>query len=132
MDKVYEFSNHKTHEYLGGIEYYLEAKNFNSLHQIEAKVAVKTTVEPQKELSENKLAYEQRKEQNKLRKKQEKLIEKAEQEIASLEEKIFDIEEKFTAGEVSEDLQKEYAKLKRLQEQKMYEWEILSGELESM
>ena len=133
VDKVYEFSDHKIHEYLGGIEYYLEAKNFNSLHQIEAKTPLKVDNEPQiKEISENKLAYEQRKEQARQRKRQERLVEAAEKEIALLEEKVVELEQKFAAGEVSEELQKEYAKIQRTIEQKMYEWELLSEELEKI
>ena len=133
VDKVYEFSDHKIHEYLGGIEYYLEAKNFNSLHQIEAKTPLKVDNEPQiKEISENKLAYEQRKEQARQRKRQERLVEAAEKEIALLEEKVVELEQKFAAGEVSEELQKEYSKIQRTIEQKMYEWELLSEELEKI
>lgn len=132
VDKVYEFSEHKIREHIGGITDYLNTKSFNSLKEIELKEAAGAETKAEKEVSDGKLAYEQRKEQARQRKKQERLVETAEKEISELERQIAEMESKFATGETSEELEKNYAKTKRSLEQKVYEWEILLEELEEM
>lgn len=131
VDKVYEFANQNITEHIGGIEDFLKTKNFNSLRQIEQKVNDKQEAAP-KELSENKLSYEQRKEQAKLIKKQERLIEQIEKDIATLEQEVAALEQEFAQGNSSDELSVKYHKTKHSLEQKMYEWEVLGEELYTM
>ena len=131
VDKVYEFADKKIIEHIGGIGDFLRAKNFNSLHQIEIKNTDKKDIAPQA-VSDSKLQYEQNKERARQIKKQERQIELLESEIADLEKEIARLEAEFTDGNSSDELSVKYHKTQHLLEQKMYEWEILSEEMEKM
>ena len=131
VDKVYEFADKKIIEHIGGIGDFLRAKNFNSLHQIEIKNTDKKDIAPQA-VSDSKLQYEQNKERARQIKKQERQIELLEGDIADLEKEIAQLEAEFTDGNSSDELSVKYHKTQHLLEQKMYEWEILSEELEKM
>ena len=131
VDKVYEFADKKIIEHIGGIGDFLRAKNFNSLHQIEIKNTDKKDIAPQA-VSDSKLQYEQNKERTRQIKKQERQIELLESDIADLEKEIARLEAEFTDGNSSDELSVKYHKTQHLLEQKMYEWEILSEELEKM
>ena len=131
VDKVYEFADKKIIEHIGGIGDFLRAKNFNSLHQIEIKNTDKKDIAPQA-VSDSKLQYEQSKERARQIKKQERQIELLEGDIADLEKEIARLEAEFTDGNSSDELSVTYHKTQHLLEQKMYEWEILSEELEKM
>ena len=131
VDKVYEFADKKIIEHIGGIGDFLRAKNFNSLHQIEIKNTDKKDIAPQA-VSDSKLQYEQNKERARQIKKQERQIELLEGDIAGLEKEITRLEAEFTDGNSSDELSVKYHKTQHLLEQKMYEWEILSEELEKM
>lgn len=131
VDKVYEFADKKIIEHIGGIGDFLRAKNFNSLHQIEIKNTDKKDIAPQA-VSDSKLQYEQNKERTRQIKKQERQIELLEGDIADLEKEIAQLEAEFTDGNSSDELSVKYHKTQHLLEQKMYEWEILSEELEKM
>ena len=131
VDKVYEFADKKIIEHIGGIGDFLRAKNFNSLHQIEIKNTDKKDIAPQA-VSDSKLQYEQSKERARQIKKQERQIELLEGDIADLEKEIARLEAEFTDGNSSDELSVKYHKTQHLLEQKMYEWEILSEDLEKM
>ena len=131
VDKVYEFADKKIIEHIGGIGDFLRAKNFNSLHQIEIKNTDKKDIAPQA-VSDSKLQYEQNKERARQIKKQERQIELLESDIADLEKEIARLEAEFTDGNSSDELSVKYHKTQHLLEQKMYEWEILSEEMEKM
>ena len=131
VDKVYEFADKKIIEHIGGIGDFLRAKNFNSLHQIEIKNTDKKDIAPQA-VSDSKLQYEQNKERARQIKKQERQIELLEGDIADLEKEIARLEAEFTDGNSSDELSVKYHKTQHLLEQKMYEWEILSEDLEKI
>ena len=131
VDKVYEFADKKIIEHIGGIGDFLRAKNFNSLYQIEIKNTDKKDIAPQA-VSDSKLQYEQNKERARQIKKQERQIELLESDIADLEKEIARLEAEFTDGNSSDELSVKYHKTQHLLEQKMYEWEILSEDLEKM
>ena len=131
VDKVYEFADKKIIEHIGGIGDFLRTKNFNSLHQIEIKNTDKKDIAPQA-VSDSKLQYEQNKERARQIKKQERQIELLESDIADLEKEIAQLEAEFTDGNSSDELSVKYHKTQHLLEQKMYEWEILSEDLEKI
>ena len=131
VDKVYEFADKKIIEHIGGIGDFLRAKNFNSLYQIEIKNTDKKDIAPQA-VSDSKLQYEQNKERARQIKRQERQIELLEGDIADLEKEIARLEAEFTDGNSSDELSVKYHKTQHLLEQKMYEWEILSEDLEKM
>ncbi|MDR1678548.1 MAG: ABC-F family ATP-binding cassette domain-containing protein [Prevotellaceae bacterium] len=135
VDKVYEFSNKKVREHMGGIYDFLRKKNIENLNQLE--ISLRTNTEKNVEentVSENKLNYEARKEQSKLLRKAERAVEEAENQIAALETELAAIETELQNPERANDatLFQDYEKKKRALEQKMYEWELLCEEKEKL
>jgi ATP-binding cassette subfamily F protein 3 len=123
-DKVYEFSNQNLREYIGGIGEYLKEKNFNSLSDAELRQKEPKDVDKQA-VSENRINYEEQKEQAKKIRRQEKLIKASENEITKLESKISELENDFIQGNSDTEKLDKYQRIKHLLEQKLYEWEIL-------
>ena len=132
VNKVYEFANHKVKLHLGGIKEFLEEKKIDNLKEIERRAVTTECKSPDNTPSENKLAYEARKELSKKIKKIERSVADTEKEIEQLENLLADIEAKFAEGNSSESLVKEYNSNKHLLDQKMYEWEIQNEEIEQL
>lgn len=132
VNKVYEFANHKVKLHLGGIKEFLEEKKIDNLKEIERRAVTTECKSPDNTPSENKLAYEARKELSKKIKKIERSVADTEKEIEQLENLLADIEAKFAEGNSSESLVKEYNSKKHLLDQKMYEWEIQNEEIEQL
>jgi ATP-binding cassette subfamily F protein 3 len=137
VTKVYEFGNKKVVENLGGIYDFLRKKNLESLAELN------TPLTPLKgDLSNGRqqtppsggggVAYEQRKELNKKIKKAERNVEEAESKIAEIEKTIKELESEMASGASNEEIFAAYNKKKREQEQLLYEWEILTEELENL
>ena len=132
VTKVYEFANKKVREHLGGIYEFLQHKKIDSLRELEINAIVKATESAvEKEISENKLSYEARKELNKKIRKAEKAVEDIETAIANLEAEIETMNKQLEIPENAADpaFIQLYQKKQRELEQKVYEWEILSEEL---
>lgn len=135
VTKVYEFGNKKIREHLGGIYDFLRNKKMDSLRELEVNTQVRTTAQEQpKVLSENKLSYEARKELNRKIRKAEKDVELAENAVTTLENEISDMTKQLELPEKASDPEflKMYQKKQHELEQKMYEWELLSEELEGL
>lgn len=132
VNKVYEFANHKVKLHLGGIKEFLEEKKIDNLKEIERRAVTTESKSSDNTPSENKLAYEARKELSKKIKKIERSIADTEKEIEQLENLLADIEAKFAEGNSSESLVMEYNSKKHLLDQKMYEWEIQNEEIEQL
>lgn len=134
VDKVYEFGNHKVKEHLGGIYDFLQSKKLSSLQELERKSPVSKTENTQKTSSDNKLSYEAKKEFDRKLRKAERAVEDAEKVVNQIETRIAEIEEALGNPENASNtaLFDEYGKKKHELEQKMYEWEILSEELETI
>lgn len=135
VEKVYEFGNKKVQLHLGGIREFLETKKIDSLREIERKSAPQNAEETKQEpvpVSDNKLAYEARKELSKQIRKTERHIEDLEAEIAKLETANAEIENKFAAGETDRQLTTDYQRNRHTLEQKMYEWELENEAVEKL
>ena len=125
VNKVYEFGGGRVKEHLGGIYDFLRRRNISNLQELEKKNAPAATV--QQEPTDSKRDYEQQKAEAAARRKREKQIETIENEIADLEKQQADIEAVLSRPEEqTADNFAKYEHIKRLLEQKMYEWEILS------
>ena len=133
VEKTYEFTNHKIVEHIGGIYDFLQAKKLESLKELDTNVNKKEEAAP-KSNNDNKLSYEARKEAAKKIKKAERNVEEAEKAINAIETRIKEIEEELSNPENASDskLCEEYQKRQHELEQKMYEWELLSEELENI
>lgn len=135
VDKVYEFSNKKVQLHMGGVREFLEKKKIDSLRDIERKnISTKTEDKTTENItiSDNKLAYEARKDISKQIRKIERHIETLETEIAKLETVKSDMETRFAAGDNDARLTADYEHNSRMLEQKMYEWELENENLEKL
>ncbi len=133
VNKVYEFTNGRVIEHLGGIYDFLRHKNIDSLQQIERKdktTAPDTNSLNSEQPSQAKLDFQQQKQQQREQRKKEKLIAQTEEEIAQLEQQQAELEEQLQQpqNQTNQQLFADYEHTRRLIEQKLYEWEILSSE----
>ncbi|MDD3078229.1 MAG: ATP-binding cassette domain-containing protein [Paludibacter sp.] len=136
VTKVYEFSNKKVREHLGGIYDFLQHKKMDSLRELEINQPQKTAnvAEKEKVVSENKLSYEARKEHSKKIRKAEREVEEAEKQIFVMEAGIDEMNKELENPQKASDPEFIilYQKKQRELEHRMYEWEILCEELESL
>jgi ATP-binding cassette subfamily F protein 3 len=135
VTKVYEFANQKVREHLGGIYEFLQYKKMDSLKELEVKnVANNQANAVEKVSSENKLSYEARKELNRKIKKAEKAVEEVESMISKWEEELQNMTKEMENPVVASDANyiQQYQRKQRELEQKVYEWELLSEELEEL
>lgn len=130
-DKVYEFGHQKVREHLGGIQEFLQHKRMQNLQELERKQILQKA-EKEDNLSDNKVSYEARKELSKQIRKQEKIVSEAEASIATMETELAAMELQFADGNSSAEAVESYQRTKRALDQKMYEWELLSEELEKL
>jgi len=137
VTKVYEFSKQKVREHLGGIYDFLLYKKMESLRELELSAPGSGKLAADQALkapSENKLNYEARKELNRKIRKAEKEVEESENAIAQLEKEIGNMEAQLQDPVYASDatfiigLQSRQRELER----KMYEWELLSEELNGL
>lgn len=131
VDKVYEFGHQKVREHLGGIQEFLQHKRMQNLQELERKQILQKA-EKEDNLSDNKVSYEARKELSKQIRKQEKIVSEAEASIATMETELAAMELQFADGNSSAEAVESYQRTKRALDQKMYEWELLSEELEKL
>lgn len=135
VTKVYEFANKKVREHLGGIYEFLQYKKMDNLRELEISNSLKAAAESKdKTVSENKLSYEARKELSRKIKKAERAVEEVELFISKLETEIAAMDTQLQLPEKASDNEyiMLYQKRQRELEQKVYEWEILSEELEEL
>ncbi len=134
VTKVYEFGNKKVREHLGGIYEFLQYKKMDSLRDLEISNSLKTAATKEKAVSENKLSYEARKELSRKIRKAEKAVEEVELYISNLEAEIAEMDKMLQLPEKASDTDyiMLYQKKQREMEQKVYEWEILSEEVENL
>jgi ATP-binding cassette, subfamily F, member 3 len=102
---------------------------------LEIATSLKAATEiKEKNVSENKLSYEARKELSRKIKKAEKAVDEVEKLVAALESEISKMDALLQLPEKASDNDfiMLYQKKQREMEQKVYEWEILSEELEQL
>ncbi len=135
VDKVYEFSQKKVKEHLGGIYDFLERKMLENLSELntdayQKEESLKTTAG-----SSSKEQYLARKEEAKKLRKHEKAVAKHEQEIEALESKIADLDKILANPPEDKDisiLYREYERLQKLLETEMSDWEAATEVLEKL
>lgn len=132
-EKVYEVAHKQVKEYIGGIYDYLEKKQLESLEEL--NLSAKTTKTEVKTVSENKLAYEERKELSRQLRKAEKLAAQYEEEISILEEQLSGIEGKLANPTDEQDMHKlstQYQSIQKQIEKNMELWEQSTEEVENL
>ena len=133
VTKVYEFGGGKVREHLGGIYDFLRAKKISSLQELEKKDSSRINLDSlssqSQAVSESKMDYAAQKAAAAAQRKREKQIAETEAEIAALEARQAEIEQLLSLPEnQTPEMFQKYESVKHQIEQKMYEWEILSGE----
>ena len=146
VSKVYEFGGGKVREHLGGIYDWLQYKRAARLQDADKAIdlALVQTADAQRQKtadaqrppsaqSNGAQDYAAQKAKAAELRKAQKAVAQAEQDISNLEQQILDIEQILAEveGQSQENFEK-YNRLKRALEQRMYEWEILSEQLEEL
>lgn len=129
VDKVYEFSDGKVREHLGGVDDFLRAKKLESLHQLDTSRKDREKSEQQAPVKQAKDDYRQQKvfskEERKIKNRQNLL----EKQISDLENKMSEIEKSLSEPSPETDimeLTRQYLDYKRDLDAKMEEWASLS------
>lgn len=136
VSKVYEFGGGGVREHMGGIYDFLSKKKLENLQQLELSKSPTTSKQKEKEehLSENKLSYQEQKEQNRLIKRKEKEVQEAEEKITKMEERLSEMETQLSTpeGAVNFDLLQKYLETKNKLDAVMNKWERITLELENL
>ena len=158
VTKVYEFGGGRVREHLGGIYDFLRRKKIESLDELSRgvrseecgvrndnknKCSVKTESQsnshstlhtPHSSSLTSKLAYLERKEQQKKVKRVEKSIKEVEGKITQLENRIKELDDILCTPEGASDMTvvTEYTSIKKLIDQETERWERLCEEMEEM
>lgn len=133
VEKVYEFSNHRVREHLGGIYDFLQHKQLGSLQELEVKERVASETPEQRQPSQGRLNYEEQKERERRVKQAERQVKRHEEEIARIEKEIAGIEEQLQqGGTVPADIYERHGALNAQLEQVMQQWESASELLDSL
>jgi len=129
--KVYEFTNKKIKEHLGGIYSFLQNKKMDNMRELDRKKQIASEEKVEVAPSENKLNYLERKEMSKQISKLERMVSKSEEMIAEYEAKIEEIEA-LLADPKNQDQEtfKAYDEAKKNLEDEMSNWENKNEELE--
>ncbi len=135
-DKLYEFRNNKIKEFRGDIFDYLEKRKISQLQELEA-AAKKSDTRPGK-VSDNKIKWEKKKENERKARKLKSTIDNIETQIGQLETALAEINTKLSdpvtyAKEIKSGiLYREHDRINKKLEEKLYEWEIVHLELEDI
>jgi ATP-binding cassette subfamily F protein 3 len=135
--KVVEFKNNKTKETIGDVNDFLEKKRIESLNELEKKQKTVDSAN-EKSVSNNKQNYLERKEAD-------KEIRKIKTQIGSLEKKINETEtviaemeaemaipENMSDSNKAKELSTKYNSIKHNLDKLLYEWEILSEQVDEL
>ena len=130
-NKVFEFRNKKVKEYIGDVYEFLESRKISGLEALERAKNEKR--EQKKEVSDNKIIFEKKKELDRAIRKVGTRIGQCEKEIEEMEVRIKAMDKELANPESTEhSVYEEYGQLKEAMEHKMGEWEELSSELEKL
>lgn len=135
VSKVYEFSDGRVKEHLGGIYDFLQRRKLESLKELERKKVEAKENTPRID-SDQKQAWLERKELDKQIRKVANQLEEVEVRIGNLEAEIADMDRLLSDPSANgvnpsdHSFFSKYEQRKRALERLMYEWELLTSELE--
>lgn len=141
VEKVYEFGGGKVKEHLGGIYDFLQAKQLESLRELEMPSRQESKAKPQvceqqqtpAKPESGKLSYAAQKEKARMIRMAEKRVKDAEDKVAALEAEIADLEAKLSTGDISDNsLFERHGALRKQLDNAMSEWELASMEKEQI
>lgn len=140
VDKVYEFSDGRVKEHLGGIYDFLRRKrseNIDDIYRMKQRVGSKAKDEPKKRTDQKRL-YAERKEMDRKIRKVEGNLKRIEESITELESAIADFDRKLLDPKGSgidlsdNEVFREYNRMKEQLKGLMDEWESLSMQLDEL
>lgn len=134
VNKVYEFRDKKIKEHIGGIYDFLQKKKIENLRILEKKEKLPEQSK-EKNLSENKQLYMERKEVDKLIRKAENTVKLSEEKIEKLEAEMEEISTKLSdPAQINGDhsLFEKYDLLKKQLETEMANWEKMNEQLDEL
>jgi len=133
VTKVYEFSNQRVREHIGGIYDFLQAKKISSLNELSTPSTQNPTTETV-EPSQKKQDYEKRKQLQRDVSKIEKQIARAEEKISTLENRISELDALLSQPENASDLAlvNEYTAISQQLSDENDRWMELSEKLEQL
>lgn len=135
-DKVIEFKKAETKEHLGDIQDFLEKRKLENFKQLEKSGSAVKNAQKEKNISENKQAYINKKERDKEFRKLESKLSRLEQEISKMEKEIEIADAQLADPEKYKELISDsaffesYQKLKTNLETRLNDWEQMSLTLE--
>jgi len=135
VDIVYEFKDKGIKEYLGGIQHFLDKCNIENPDDLNIAAAPQKKNSDDKETSDNKLQYLERKELDKQIRKVTKQVEESEKMISKYETELEKMDNQLISPEGVEDhaqYYKDYQDVKLKLEQEMEKWEQLNFEVEEL
>ncbi|MBN1112904.1 MAG: ABC-F family ATP-binding cassette domain-containing protein [Bacteroidales bacterium] len=135
VDIVYEFKDKGIKEYLGGIQHFLDKCNIENPDDLNIAAAPQKKNSDDKETSDNKLQYLERKELDKQIRKVTKQVEESEKMISKYEAELEKMDNQLISPEGVEDhaqYYKDYQDIKLKLEQEMEKWEQLNFEVEEL
>ncbi len=131
VTEMYEFSNGKVKQFLGGVYDFLQSKKASTIREFEQKE--KVVVKKGKSTSENKLSYEERKQRDKDIRKTKNRVNSLEKKISQLEGQLAEMNQKLLDPKsYSLDLMEEYEKIKSDLDKAMSDWESSNEKLEEL
>ncbi len=133
VTKVYEFKGKKIRQHIGGIYDFLARKKMESLKELEIREKQIPSEKP-RQAGSGKAGYEEKKDQEKKIRRAKNQVTNVEKEITSLEKELEQIREMLNQPEKNqnEEIYTKFNSLNQALDRKMYEWEILTGELDKL
>lgn len=133
VEKVYEFSEGRVRENLGGIYDFLRKKNFSDLSQLELNKKETKSTEPASvtdSSNRGKINYNEQKERARRLNKIKKELKASEEKVEELEILLKATEDKIAAGEVTPEILLVYENIKKDMEKAVEDWEAAELKLE--
>ena len=122
VDEMYEFKDGNVKQFLGGVYDFLKTKKVETIREFEQKE--KQEVKKEKEISSNKLSYEEKKKLEKDIRKVKNRISKLEKEIEELEKKIEEMNDTLMNPEsYSDELLANYNEVKNKLDTSINQWQ---------
>ncbi|MDD2387380.1 MAG: ABC-F family ATP-binding cassette domain-containing protein [Bacteroidales bacterium] len=135
IDKVYEFRDKKIKQHIGGIYDFIRRRKIENIQDIEIKDK-QLKQQSNKNISDNKQLYLERKEQDKKRRSLEKAVHKHEQQIEKFETEIEGLNKLLSAPDKHDEKKlattyQMFTKINTQLEKEMSAWEKASLDLET-
>ena len=122
VEEMYEFKEGQVKQFLGGVYDFLKTKKVETIKEFEHKE--KKQEKKEKQVSDNKLSYEEKKQLEKDIRKAQNQTNKLEKQIATLEGKIEEMNQTLMdPTSYSDELLTEYNDIKKQLDQAMQDWE---------